>query len=143
MTTAPAEVFVLFVPASAVPARRWWHALLDRTRVHVLAVWQAGPVALSLDHQGRHLAIEPLGELPAEDATRGLMWAWSAEALRVTPLHEPRGAAWRPCMTCVEAVKAVVGMLDWRVVTPRQLRRALIRMGARPVSPYPQQQRSV
>jgi hypothetical protein len=41
-------------------------------------------------------------------------------------------------LTCVEAVKARLGLLDWRVVTPRQLRRALIRIGARPLSPYPE-----
>ncbi len=134
--TPAGEVFVLFVGRDAMPPRHWWQRWLDRARVHVLAVWQAGPVALSLDHQGRHLAIETLDELSAEYAARGLMWSWSAEALRVQPIAAPRGAAWRPCMTCVEAVKALLGIVDWRVVTPRQLRRALIRMGARPLSPY-------
>jgi len=137
MTATPAEVFVLFIPRAAAPRRCWWHALLDPCRVHVLAVWQAGRVALSLDHQGRHLSVEPIADMTAEDTARGLMWAWDAEALRAVPEPAPRGAAWRPWMTCVEAVKAVLGILDWRVVTPRQLRRAMIRRGARPLSPYP------
>lgn len=137
MSAAPAEVFVLFVPAHAAPTPRWWHRLLDPARVHVVALWQAGRVALSLDHQGRHLVIEAIDTLPAEDAARGLMWAWHAEALRVAPRAVPRGGALRPAMTCVEAVKAVLGVLDWRILTPRQLRRALIRMGARPLSPFP------
>lgn len=139
MTEPAAEVFVVFVPRAAAPRPRWWHRLLDAARVHVIAVWQAGPVALSLDHQGRHLAVEPVGlGLTAEDTARGLMWEWQAEALRVVPPAVPRGAAWRGPMTCVEAVKARLGLLDWRVVTPRQLRRALIRIGARPLSPYPE-----
>lgn len=135
--TAPAEVFVVFVPRCAAPRLCWWHRLLDPWRVHVMALWQVGRVALSIDHQGRHLSVEVLGDLTAEDAARGLMHAWSAEALRVTPIGGPRGAALRPWMTCVEVVKGLLGILDWRVVTPRQLRRAVVRMGARPLSPFP------
>ena len=138
---APGRVFVVFVPRAAAERPHWWHGLLDRFRVHVVAVWQAGApggsVALSLNHRGRRLLVEPLGGMSAEDAARGLMWAWGAEALVVRAAAAP-GAALRPPMTCVEAVKALLGIVDWRVWTPRQLRRALIRRGARALSPYPE-----
>lgn len=137
MSAAADEVFVIFVPRAAAPRPRWWHWLLDAARAHVMALWQAGPVAVALNHEGRHLIVETIPNLSAEEAARGLMWEWQAEALCVTAPTVPRGAAWRPFMTCVEAVKARLGLQDWRIVTPRQLRRALIRMGARALSPYP------
>jgi hypothetical protein len=42
----------------------------------------------------------------------------------------------RPPATCVEVVKAALGIVAWWVLTPRQLARWLLRRGAVPV-PHP------
>jgi hypothetical protein len=140
---ASSEVFLVFRPRQASNGLAWWHRLIDRHRAHVLAILPLGEnQSVALNHGGTSLAVEPMG-MGAEAAARGLMWSWQAEALRVPlPALPPPRARLRPPMTCVEAVKALLGLNAWRVLTPRQLRRAAIRMGARPVSPFPSQHRS-
>lgn len=128
-------MFVVFKPRTAAAEPRWWHRLLDRFRCHVLVLWQDGAVALAAEHVGTVLRVEAM-TLPAEEAARGLMWSWDAEALAVRPAKVRPHACLRLPLTCVELVKALVGITDWRIWTPRQLRRALIRRGARPVPPY-------
>ncbi len=129
------DVIVVFKPRTAAAQPRWWHRLLDPARCHVLALREENGVTIALEQIGTVLRVETM-PLPAEEAARGLMWAWQAEALVVRPLSPPLRACLRPPLTCVELVKALVGLRSWRVWTPRQLRRALIRLGARPVSPY-------
>ena len=135
---ASGEVFLVFRPLAATDGARWWQRLLDRHRVHVLAILPLGPGrSLALNHAGTAMSVEPV-EMDAEDTARGLMWSWQAEALRLpAPALPPARASLRGPLTCVEAVKALLGITSWRVLTPRQLRRAAIRMGARPVSPFP------
>jgi len=137
----PQEVFLVFRPRAASEGLRWWQRVFtDRHRAHVVALVPAGPArTLVLDHAGSVLGLEWV-ELSAESCARGLMWSWQGEALRVRPRAVERRAALRPPMTCVELVKALLGLEGWRIWTPRQLRRAVIRMGARPVAPYPSAQ---
>lgn len=47
----------------------------------------------------------------------------------------PKTIVQRPpvLMTCTEVVKAQLGIRDWRIWTPGQLRSALLRRGARPI----------
>ena len=137
VSAAPEEVFLVFRPRAASAGLRWWQRLFtDRHRAHVVALLPLGPErALALDHAGSVLSVE-LVEMPAEQAARGLMWSWDGEALRVQPRAVARRAALRPPMTCVEVAKALLGVHDWRVLTPRHLRRAAIGLGARPVAPY-------
>ena len=134
----PAEVFVVFRPRAASAGLRWWQRLFtDRYRAHVVALLPAGPArSLALVHGGSVLSAEWI-DRSAEEVARGLMWAWDGEALRVRPRSAERRACLRPPMTCVELIKALLGVHDWRVWTPRQLRRALVRLGARPVPPFP------
>lgn len=136
------EVFLVFRPLDATTGARWWQRLLDRHRAHVLAVLPLGPGrSLAVNHAGTAMSIEPM-DMDAETAARGLMWSWQAEALRLgVPAMPPPRARLRAPMTCVEAVKALLGITSWCVLTPRQLRRAAIRMGARPVPPFPPEQR--
>ena len=130
------QIVVVFVPRAAAPRPRWWHRLLDPARCHVLALVRDNGATVALEHIGTTLRVETMA-LELDEAARGLMWAWGAEALRVPVPAVPRRACLRPFLTCVELVKALAGIRSWRIWTPRQLRRALIRMGARPVSPYP------
>lgn len=129
------ELIVVFKPRTPDQPPRWWQRWLHPARRHVLALWQDGSVTLAAEHVGSRLRIETMA-LPVEEAARGLMWAWQAEALRVPCVPVPLRGMLRPPMTCVEFVKALLGLHDWRIWTPQQLRRALIRHGARPVSPY-------
>lgn len=133
-----AELFLVFRPLDATTGARWWQRLLDRHRAHVLAILPIGPSrSLAMNHAGTALSLEVM-DMPAEEAARGLMWSWQAEALRlVPPALPPMRACLRAPLTCVEAVKALLGITSWRVLTPRQLRRAVIRMGARPLPPFP------
>ncbi len=131
------HMVVVFVPRAAAPRPRWWHRLLDPARCHVLALVRDNGVTVALEHIGTVLRVEAMA-LDLDEAARGLMWAWNAEALRVPMPTVPRRAALRPFLTCVELVKALTGIRSWRVWTPRQLRRALIQVGARPVSPFPE-----
>lgn len=133
-TLTEREVFVVFRPVAR--PRWWWHRVIDPARAHVLAIWREKGVTLALNHTGTVLAVEVVGLAP-EDAARGLCLAWDAEALRLTVRVPEHGQpCLRPVMTCVEAVKALLGMTSWRIWTPRQLRRALIRRGARAVPIY-------
>jgi hypothetical protein len=135
VTVAPRALFVVFKPRTAAAEPRWWHRLLDPFRCHVLALWQDGAITLAAEHTGTVLRVETMA-LPAEEAARGLMWSWDAEALVLRPAPVAPRACLRPPLTCVELIKALAGIADWRVWTPRQLRRALIRRGARPVPPF-------
>lgn len=138
MPDGGAELFLVFRPRAASAGLRWWQRLLDRHRAHVLALLPLGSrQTLALDHGGTRLVLELLA-MEAETAARGLMWAWQAEALRLPlPPPLPPRARLRPPLTCVELVKALLGITAWHVLTPRQLRRAVIRLGARPVAPFP------
>ncbi|WP_051212647.1 hypothetical protein [Rubritepida flocculans] len=132
------ELFLVFRPRRGAGVTAWWQRLLHPWRAHVLAVLPLSPgQSLAVDHEGARLRVEVM-DLPAEQAARGLMWAWEAEALRVPlPPPAPPQARLRGPMTCVEVAKALLGLTGLRVLTPHHLRRAVIARGARPVSPYP------
>ena len=132
----PAAWFVVFKGRAGLEGRRWWHRLLHPAAQHVLAIREMeGGRALVLNHTGEQTLVE-LAEMPAEQLARGLMWALGAEVLRVAPPppRQPR-AMLRGPLSCVEHVKALLGLRLPFVWTPRQLRRALIWRGALPVAP--------
>ena len=127
---------VLFPARAARPARpRLWQRLLSPGWRHVFACRMAGPDAtLVVEHVGSHLLQsvqpEPIGVLVVQ-------WQDQLHAmvLLVPPLPARPGAALRPPMTCVEAVKAALGIRAWWVLTPRALFRHLRRLGAQVVLP--------
>lgn len=127
-------VYVVFRPA---PAARWWQRLLHAQRRHVVALWEDHGVTLALDHRGSVLHIEHVRSMTPEETARGLMAAWpGAEAMQVQVETPAAAPCLRPPLTCVEAVKALLGIRSWRIWTPHQLRRALIRQGAAAVPMY-------
>lgn len=125
--------FLLFTRRPTGLGLRWWHRLLDRRFAHVVVVRPMDVGSLIVQPFGKLLHIE-WSYHPAEDQARGLMWAWGARGLRVpAPPDREAPPELRPFMTCVEVAKAMLGLSDWSIVTPRQLWRALIRRGARVV----------
>jgi hypothetical protein len=136
----PGEWIVLFCGAPR-RERRWWHRLLGRARLHVMALRAEGPQSLVINPEGLALrvTVEPMD---VEDLARGLMltpgWDWAeVEALRILLPDVPTRPLLRGPATCVEVVKMALGIVAPWCLTPAQLRRLLIRRGARPVSPVP------
>lgn len=126
--------FVLFQAPKAAPAR-WWHRLLTPGYRHVMMVRRQGPEhSITLEHTGSRLLVDH-HDRPAEDLV--LMYLrneYAHLALVITRPLPPPAARLRPMMTCVEVVKATLGITSPWIVTPRQLARRLRLIGARPVS---------
>lgn len=119
---------VAFVPASALAALTWWQHLLTGYR-HVFAFRACGPeVTEVVNHTGRLLdfTVQPLpaSELAARLAAEGMHLVATAPQV-----GGPR-ALLRGPMTCVEVVKALLGLRAPFVVTPRGLAAHLARRGA-------------
>lgn len=127
--------FVVFPARSPGLGRpRWWQRLLAPRWRHVLACRAEGERTLVVDHGGSHLRIEmvdaPIGAFIAAMQAEADAWV-----LSTPPMSTPASIALRPPLTCVEAVKALLGIRDPCVLTPRQLARRLRRLGAVPVLP--------
>jgi hypothetical protein len=132
-TTAWLVIFPLDCPAPAPPA--WWARPLRPGWRHCLAACPDGQGSQLVEHIGSHLVArhvpQPIGALAVE-----LQESLTAMVLLVPPLATPKGASWRPFMTCVEAVKAAIGLRAWWVLTPYALFRHLRRLGAHVVLPH-------
>jgi hypothetical protein len=117
---------------------RWWRWFTRPGYRHVIA-WCAAD-----DEGGGTLFLDPIaGNLflarfrqPVEQVTRHYIdhGYWTL-AYAAPPFDTTRRPPLRPLLTCTEIVKAAIGLHDWRVITPRQLARALRRRGAVPVLP--------
>lgn len=133
--------FVVFFPARGMLRRPWWLAWLHRGYAHCLACRAEGETrTLIMDHRGRRLRADavrvPIGTFLGEMlAQPDAPWILAVDC--AAPADGPE-ALLRPPMTCVEVVKAALGLSAPFVLTPRQLARHLRgSMGARPVLPIP------
>jgi hypothetical protein len=120
---------VAFVPAGEVDRQSWWQSRLDAAHRHCFAFRAApGGITQVVNHVGTAMTVE-LAPVDAAAAAR----RFAAKGIRMLAAPavtgEPR-ASLRPAMTCVEVVKALIGMRDWRVWTPRQLAERMMRSGA-------------
>jgi hypothetical protein len=120
--------------ARAVPPA-WWARPLRPGWRHCLACCADGAGSLVVEHVGTHLVAQhwglPVGALVAE-----MQESLTAMVLLVPPPAARHGAALRAPLTCVEAVKAVLGIRAPWVLTPRALFDHLRRRhGARVVLP--------
>ena len=72
-----------------------------------------------------------LRTLPEESAQRLISTTLEHGHLLHCPGARRRPSRWPPLLlTCTAAVKALLGVRDWRIVTPAQLRSALLKRGA-------------
>jgi len=100
---------------------RWWQRPLRRGFRHVWACRSDGPRrTLQVEHVGTRLCIR-VEDLPLTDvlAAARVVAAPAMLAAR-QPEHRPR-AVLRGPMSCVETCKALLGIRDPLVLTPRQL----------------------
>lgn len=136
----PVVWFVAFKPAPAIAHPRWWTRALHAGYRHCLAARQEGDATLVLDHAGSRLRAE-LVPVPIGAFLRGLQEHAACWVLMVALPMAGAAFAWlRPPMTCVELVKAALGIRAWWIVTPRQLARHLrSHLGAVPVLPIPEE----
>jgi hypothetical protein len=118
--------FVLF-PAKLSGPPLWWQRLLARGYRHCLALRAEGEArTLIVEHAGVQLRVETVA-MPVAVTLRGLQAELVAAALMVGMPPAAGTAPWRPSMTCVEAVKAAIGLSSPWILTPRQLARHLRR----------------
>jgi hypothetical protein len=128
------EWFVLFGDGFAERAP-WWHRFLAPGYRHVMALratW-SGSITVLAEHTGGHLVVEVLPEPVNDVVLRYLSLPQVRHALKVAvpnPDHLPGATTLRPPMTCVEAVKALLGIRAPRIIFPRQLARHLRAAGA-------------
>lgn len=121
--------FVLFIPRMAEAA--WWARGLAYQ--HCYTAEDAGAAGtLVLTHEGRHLR-QVLLEEPVGVHLRRLIAAKDAVVLLPPAIAAAPAPMLRPPMTCVEVVKATLGIGAPWIVTPRQLARHLLRRGGRRV----------
>lgn len=127
--------FVGFPADGAVRQLPWWGHLLRPGYRHVLAAQGiGGVVSLVVNPLGRFLDVQlapvAIGELLADWHER-----LRAEVLQVRRIDAPHRPALRAPLTCVEVVKALLGVSDPRILTPYALREALLRRGAVMIEP--------
>lgn len=124
MTDAASPV-VIFVPTMAVPP--WWARPLHYQ--HCYLAQPSGDNTLVLHHEGLFLRTEILPESLGLHLHRMMRdkavvaWTTRRRAIASRPML-------RPPMTCVEVVKAALGIAAPWIFTPRQLERHLICHGA-------------
>jgi hypothetical protein len=120
---------VAFVPAPAMARLAWWQRPLAAGFKHCFAFRAAGQDFTELvDHTGRFLNLTVL-PCAADDFAAQLL----AEGMTVhivAPMPAAAQAILRGPMTCVEVVKAVLGIGAPWIITPRQLAAHLERRGA-------------
>jgi hypothetical protein len=122
---------VAFFPARGLRRPGWWSALLHPAYRHVVAFRGATTGSVIVNQEGVTLQADFAPYPPdfiarrlAEEAGAVMLAVWD-ERQRA----EPRGALRGP-MTCVETVKALLGIRKPFLLTPRQLARHLARAGA-------------
>lgn len=130
--------FVAFLPARALERQAWWLRGLHRGYAHaVLCAGTAQNTTWLLDHRGTRLHVHLL-PMAVAAFLRHLQDQAAAWVLAVPQAGAPgpdRALARGP-MSCVETIKAALGIRAPWVLTPRQLARHLRRrLGARPVLP--------
>lgn len=127
----PAQWVVAFPADAALLRPAWWACLLRRDRRHVVAFRALTPGhTLLVNHTGTVLAVEVLPQ--SADAFAEMLQAQHGAVLLAPPPAAARsGPALRGPMTCVEAVKALLGIRAPFVLTPEQLACHLVRAGAR------------
>lgn len=113
MSDSPQEFMLVFSPRDEKSP--WWTRWVDRRLAHV-DVWV--PVGESC-----FVAVRPLFdylEVGFESPIYNLTAAQSLQFVRAT---RPQGRAMFPfgLRTCVTVAKAMLGIRDWRIQTPRQL----------------------
>lgn len=129
--------FILFPGQGPVVA--WWHRLLRPGWRHCYAIRAITPeLLLIIEHGGAAMRLEVVAQ-PIGSALRAAMAQRQALVLAVPEPPGPAlGYAFRGPMTCVEVIKATLGIRAHAVITPRQLWRHLRRHhGALPVMPQP------
>lgn len=128
--------FVLF-PASN-PATEWWQRLLRPGYRHCLVLREDGQGrTLVIDHGGAQMRVHSV-PVPVGEMLRDLQRETTAWVLMVTLPPGVGRPPWRPIMTCVETVKAALGIHAPFVLTPAALARHLRRHHqARAVLPQP------
>lgn len=134
------EWWVMFGDAGP-SSRPWWHRLLAPGYRHVIAMRAATNLqTLAVEHVGSRLVVE-LWPWQVEDTVlRYLQQGQVQHAMRIRvpgPDDVTHIPTLRPPMTCVEAVKAVLGMQAPLIVFPQQLARRLRAMGAQDVPTFP------
>lgn len=141
MTAGAATWFVVFIPAQGLERRAWWLRWLHPAYAHVLACRDAGrDTTRIVDHRGLRLRVETV-PMPIGTFLRHLLapphpaWILAVEDRAASTDR----AALRGPLSCVEAIKALLGCRAPWVLTPRQLAGHLrARMDARPVLPIPE-----
>lgn len=131
----PVLWFVAFIPRRAMRDGAWWSHWLHPGFQHVMACRALDlDATLTVNHTGTHLVVEvePRGIGPVLRELQEHAGAW---VLALDRPGTPRGPALRGPMTCVEAVKAALGLRDPWTITPRQLAHRMRRLGATPVLP--------
>jgi hypothetical protein len=126
--------FVLF-QAPRAPAR-WWHRFLAPGYRHLMLVRSLAPDhAISIEHTGTALLVDHHAAPPVALVRRHAMSKAVHLVLAIDrPLPASVRASLRPPMTCVEVAKAALAITAPWIITPRQLARHLLQIGARPVS---------
>ncbi|MBR0651355.1 hypothetical protein GXW78_16905 [Roseomonas terrae] len=128
------EWFVLFGDGFSMP-RPWWYRFLAPGYRHVIAMRGNGVgwSTIIIEHVGSRMIVDVRPD-PVDEV---VLWYMQhnriTHALKVrvpNPDDAPPVALLRPPMTCVEAVKAVLGLSAPRIIFPRQLAHRLRAMGA-------------
>jgi hypothetical protein len=130
--------FVVF-PARGLSRAAWWQRLLRPGYRHVWCCRAEGEATLVLNHAGRVLQLG-VEAVAIGTFLRECQAAQAAAVLALPAPVRPPGAALRMPMTCVEAVKATLGVRAPWILTPWQLARHLRRLGALPVLPSTRQE---
>jgi hypothetical protein len=132
----PVDWFVIF-PAPRQPPR-WWQRALHPAYRHCLALRADGDDrSLVIDHIAAGLQVDTV-YLPAPQLLAQMQTALTAAVLLVPPgqAQRARPCLLRPSMSCVEVVKAALGIAAPWVITPRQLAQHLRRhYAATPILP--------
>lgn len=134
------EWFILF--GDTMPARRpWWHHLLAPGYRHVIAMRAVTNLqTLAVEHVGTRMVVELWPWQVEETVLRYLEMGQAQHALRIGvpgPDDVTSFPVLRPPMTCVEAVKAVLGLRAPLILFPQQLARRLRAMGALDIPVFP------
>lgn len=121
----PTSWFVLFPAQGGPPA--WWQRVLAPGYRHCMAARADGPRrSLVVEHHGAAMVMQTVA-LPIAELVRDLQAALTALVMVVIRQPAEGPAPLRLPMTCVEAVKAAIGVSAPWVLTPRQLARHLRR----------------
>lgn len=136
MTEQPFAYWLIAFPAQTFGAPPpWWLRWLHPRWRHCLALRPAGPNSILIaEHHGSFARME-FQDRSLGDAVRELQMKHAALVLLVEARHPPPRAMLRGPLSCVEYIKALLGISRPWIVTPRHLYRHLRRTGATHVFP--------